>query len=159
MTPEGGTYVVAIVSPATNHVEYLSRKGVGESLWIPGDIANAVHFVSREEAEEAAGRTRRARVGGSYLVVPIPSGSEYRVAIYTVLTGRVEGLDDEGELTPYLDSSVCDNELGAAEFANLVRDLRLGELYRVDVRPRFPPTVLAPVPLPLWRRLLLRLGL
>jgi hypothetical protein len=161
VTPEGGPeWVVSIRAPKTRLDQVLVRYGVGEALWLFGnDIAKSVRFATREAAEAAAVKVRRARVGQSFLVFCFHDLGSWRVALFTPSSGEVEGLDDEGEVTAYPVSSICGTEAMAAEFAALVRECRVGELYEVFVRPFHPPPAPLARPLPWWRRLLLRLGL
>lgn len=132
-------WVITVTNPATRHTQFLTRRGVGEALWLPGPPSQAVRFATLGEAEGAAGAVRRARVGYCYVVAVIPEGGrEYRLVIYTPATGLTESLDEEGDLGGLARAEVYTSEFHAEEVASLLRMMAIGSLYEVSVveRPR-----------------------
>lgn len=137
------THVVAITNPATRHTQFLTRRGIGEALWIPGPPSKAIRFSSQREAEEAAECVREARVGYTYVVAVIPEeDNRYRLVIYTPTTGVIESLDRDGDgaLSGLVRAELFTDEGHTEEVAASLRMLGVGQLYEVSVqcidRPR-----------------------
>jgi hypothetical protein len=146
------THIVAITNPATRHTQFLTRRGIGEALWIPGPPSRAIRFSSQHEAEEAAECVREARVGYCYVVAVIPEeDNQYRLVIYTPTTGIIESLDG-GELSGLVKAEFFTDEGHTEEVAASLRMLAVGQLYEVSVHSLERPRLW-------WWWLLDRLGL
>lgn len=135
------THVVTITNPATRHTQFLTRRGIGEALWIPGPPSKVVRFSSQREAEEAAESVREARVGYSYVVAVIPEeDNKYRVTLYSPSSGVIESLDGDGELSGLVSAEQFTDEGHTEEVAALLRMRAVGQLFEVSVhcidRPR-----------------------
>jgi hypothetical protein len=135
LTGNPSGFVIAVTNPGTQQTQYLTRLGVGAALWLVGEASHAVRFATLAEATEAAGKVGRAQLGQCYLVVVLPFGDTYQIGLYTPSTGQIESLDSEGKLGAIVGSETYATEDEALEVAALLREVPVGDLYRIEVQP------------------------
>lgn len=144
LTGNPSGFVIAVTNPGTQQTQYLTRLGVGAALWLVGEASHAVRFATPEEASEAASKVGRAQLGQCYLVVVLPFGAMYQIAVYTPSTGQIESLDSEGKLSAISGSETYATEDEAIEVAALLREVPIGDLYHIAVQPTEALPVLDP---------------